>query len=270
MNAFLLFIVFHLPYFQSGTSPEDFPSGYHITGEDSLASRKAYVWRGHDTVDVWGGTPATFDARLVFSDGCVKQEREFRPQSKIPERVVDFMCADGKVVSWSSPTHADSGRYFYRDGRIDSVIRFEKIHATNPFTPSRTMKIRYDSQGLPSHRDDYWYEGLDSLDDSLHTDYTWHLPDSVVMFQAAGPDVETRTTVVRLKAGRPVSMTETAVQGIYIHVYDHFWTYGETAALRDAPSLRRTRERSPKARLFESHGILRRPDGRAINARNAP
>jgi hypothetical protein len=262
MNPFLLFILLDLPYMPGPVIPEEFPSGYYMPGEDSLHTLRHYSWKGSDTLELRIGEPLHLSDRYVFSAGCPVSETDFtEPPDTKPDRVTDFACSDGKVVGWFSAIRRDSGVYHYRNGLLDSMLRFEKVTSQKPFTRSRTFKIGYDASGRPVKRQDYWFEGTAVPEDSLTTDYAYHLPDSIVMRSFDVAVEEKRTTTIRLAGGKPVSMSEVVEQNGRAWNYGHVWTWSVTSAIRKAGNARRTGRLADRgATHFGKDGV--RLDGR--------
>lgn len=232
MNPFLLHVILNLPYIPGPVVPDQFPSSYTYPDPEGPTIHTYYSWAGRDTMLIRGGEGRELEARLIMSDGCPVRETHFPTTPGKPDRNWDFTCSGGKVAQWSNGI-SDSGDYFYTGGRLDSLIRFERIHTQSPPSVSRISRIAYNVEGWPIHCQDYWYEGTDTADDSLTTNYVYHLPDSLEMRSFSGPDAETRVTIVRLSAGKLVSMTETQTQQGHVYVYEHLWNYGETSGVRN-------------------------------------
>lgn len=232
MNPYLLFILLDLPYMPGPVIHEEFPSGYYMPGQDSLTTLRQYSWQGPDTLELRDGESHRLSSRLVFALGCPVSQTDFtKPPDMKPDRVLNYACSQGKVVGWFSSTRQDSGIYHYRNGLLDSVLRFEKVTSQKPFTKSFTAKIEYDAAGRPVRMQEYWFEGIADPEDSLTTTFAYHLPDSVVSRSFNGAVAETRTSTIQLSVGRPVSMMEIVEQDGKVWKYGHVWTWGETSAI---------------------------------------
>lgn len=232
MNPYLLFILLDLPYMPGPVIPEDFPSGYYMPGEDSLATLRHYSWQGPDTMELRVGDSRRLATRVAFTAGCPVSQTDFtNPPDTRPDRVLNYACSGGKVVGWFSPTRQDSGIYYYRNGLLDSVLRFEKVASQKPFTKSFTAKIEYDDAGRPVRMQEYWFEGIAAPEDSLTTTYAYHLPDSVVTRSFHVAVAEMRTSTIRLSGGRPVSMMEVVEQDGEVWKFGHVWTWGGASAI---------------------------------------
>ena len=259
MNPYLLFILLDLPFMPGPVLPEEYPSSYTSPESDGFSDPKYFLWPTRDTLTVRTGENRELGAMIVLSAGCPMHETHFSPGR--PDRTWDFTCSGGKVAGWRNGL-SDSGNYFYTGGRLDSLIRFERILANRPATVSRITRITSNGEGWPIHSQDYWYEGTDTLDDSLTTNFVYHLPDSLEIRSFSGPDAETRVTMVRLSAGKIVSMTETQTQDGHVYVYQHMWGYGETIGIRDRGSERRVDRHSRLPGRLSDFGW--RLDGRVM------
>jgi hypothetical protein len=267
MSPYLLFILLNLPHIPGPVTPEDFPSGIHSLDADSATHRKYFSFQGRDTLVVRVGESRSLNARWILSGGCPVRETDFASKPEDPDRNTDFTCSGGKVIGWFNGV-GDSGVYVYKDGRLDSLLRFEKVTSKKPFTKSRTMKVRYDAEGRPDRTQNYWFEGSDTAEDSLTTTIAYHLPDSVVMKSVSVPQAESRVTVLRLSEGKIVAMTETVVDADEpdeIWTFHHVWTYGEPNAIRARGPARRNGMPSD-TRSFRTGDGWWRMDGRRYPA----
>ncbi len=246
-------------------APEGFPSGYHNLTSDSLRTRKYCSFQGRDTLLTKVGESRDLDRRLILSGGCPVREYDFALRPGDRERIIDYICADGKVIGWKNNL-GDSGVYFYKGGRLDSMIRFGKFMPNGPITKSRTLKIGYDTEGRPIRTQDYLFEGSDTASDSLTSTFTYHLPDSLVMTTVSVPQEETHVRVIRLSGGKIAGMTERVYQDGEVWVFEHVWTYAETASIGYRGPVRRSGKRiDPLA--FRTEGGWWSLDGRRLPAR---
>jgi hypothetical protein len=272
MNPFLLFLLLDLPTMPGPVVPAEFPSEYRMGGADSLDYIKQYVWIGSDTLLVYNGTPPLLAYRIDFAAGCPVRETRL-PIDGNPQRVTETTCSGGHVTGLNGPSGRDSTLYLYHSGLPDSMVTFFRNTLAKPFKPSHTMKTIFDAEGRPVSRlDRYFEEGSDTVTESLVNTYVYHLPDSIEMRTSPDESGETRVTVFRLQAGKVVSMTETVteVDPSDIDVYNHYWSYGVIAALRDPGRGSAGKAVSPAAGRLSGRipgkGEMWRPDGRLVPA----
>jgi hypothetical protein len=267
MSPFLLFLLLDLPVMNGPVTPSEFPIAYSTRGEESAAYDKLYTWIGTDTLLVRSGIPPAVSYRLEFDKGCPVRELRYEAPDSV-DRIRQMTCSGGRVSGWAGSNGRDSAVYLYHGGLLDSMARFYKPSALKPFRLDHSMKTTYDAEGRPLVRRDWIFEDEGSgATDSLVNTYSYHLPDSVAMSTAPDASGESRVTVFRLKDGNLMSMAETVSQDGKTYVYNHYWSYGGTAALRRSGSGRSPgtgmADRSEAAAVrFPGNGIWWRPDGR--------
>jgi hypothetical protein len=273
MNSYLLSFLLNLPHFSGPLVPADFPSSFNkplnASGDHSLPSN---AWHGPDTLLTYVGDAKRLSKRLILAQGCPSHETFYPEDSSKPVRDWDYSCAGGKVTGWNGLR--DSGAYFYKDGLLDSAIRFFRRSPDSAFRVSETFRFGYDAQGRPSTRKAYGYEEEDTATYGDNTTFTYALPDSlgfrrIPWDKVAGSDsMEVNDFVIRLSEGKPVAMTQTNEDGGAFTRFDLTWSYGDPASVRKG----RGRESARTFRMagWGQAGFGWRVDGRALPGRASP